>query len=270
VPLLRLTSLCRALGVALLGTACVEVAGLGELSFGSGAGGDGAGTSGAGAAAGAGGADASGSGGFGGSAGATGGGGMGGAPLVMVFGDNTGDDVLGVTHDTFLRESDPSTNYGVDDDVQIDGSDDPTTGLLRFDIGTLLDGATIVSATLRLETPSSTGSSPLDFPIVAVREDWEPLEATWTMRTANDAWAAPGCGPGSSCSATIVGTYRPVQVGTVYDVPIDTMLVQAWVDGTLPNHGLAFKLLTGTDGARFDSSEDSDGDRPRLVIEYQP
>ena len=233
--------------------ACSNIGGLTDLTFG--AGGSPTGASGDGGLAGAGGLG--------------GAGGAGGGPLTIVFGDNSDDDVKFATADTTIAEAEPTMSFGSSDDVQIDAGSDVRRALLRFDLGTTVDGATIESATLRLRTPSSTGDSPLDFPISPVLEAWNEATATWLMRTALDPWSLDGCGTPTSCSVEVVGTYRPLALSSTYDVPIDAAIVQDWVDGAQPNFGLMIQLISGSDGGRFCSREDADGERPRLVVTYQ-
>lgn len=293
MDVVNLSSTCRAalMSGLLVGmvvfVGCNEVAGLSPLSFeasgGRGAaGGGGAGAASGGGVAGEGGRSSGGFGGVGGNGGAVGGAGgfggaggnagAGGAPLTLVFGENSTDDVMGVTADTYIEEATPTNTNGDDGDIEIDGGAGAVkNALLRFDLSALPGSATVVDATLRLHTPSTTGSSPELFSIFVVLEPWSEADASWLNRTATDAWAAAGCGAPASCGTQVIGVYAPAKEDTFYDVPLDVPAVQAWVDGSMPNHGMAFKINAGDDGGRFDSKEDgTNGERPRLVIDYYP
>jgi hypothetical protein len=55
-----------------------------------------------------------------------------------------------------------------------------------------------------------------------------------------------------------------------YDLDV-TSLVQDWIDGSRPNHGVVFRSLESTSSLWFASAENSDRLlRPKLVITYGP
>lgn len=157
--------------------------------------------------------------------------------------------------------------------------------LLAFDLSTVPDGATVVSAELRLHVSKTVaGAEPVS--LHRVLAEWgegtsnaDANEGTGTAATSGDAtWthrlfdASPWATPGGDIEATAsasrdvsgVGFYTWSSAGMTADV-------QAWVDGTVPNHGW---MVVGSETAsrtakRFDSRENPVSDfRPSLSVTY--
>ncbi|MGK3961726.1 thrombospondin type 3 repeat-containing protein [Sorangium sp. So ce118] len=124
--------------------------------------------------------------------------------------------------------------------------------LFRFELGSIPLGATVTSATFVTAVVSS-GTQPIR--AHRVTAPWDEATVTWRSFASGYAPAVEGTATGA-----------PYGTG-VMDL---TALVQAWVDGAHPNHGV---LLEEDGGARtaFRSSEHhAASQRPRLEVCYTP
>lgn len=157
--------------------------------------------------------------------------------------------------------------------------------LLAFDLSGVPAGATITGAALTLNM-NRTVAGPFAVRLHRVTASWgegtsdagsqegtgaaaTAGDATWTQRVVpGTGWANPGGDFEPSASATVSvggnGKYTWSGPGLVADV-------QAWVNGTAPNHGW---ILVGdesgsTTAKRFDSRESpSPANRPALVVSW--
>jgi hypothetical protein len=189
------------------------------------------------------------------------------------FGDNTGDAHAGVTRDTTLESTTPTVNYGGRTFFQVSNVQ---TGLLRFDLSSIPVEAVIVRGRLSLTTGQNASDE--TFTLHQVLEDWTEgagtsdgttvAAANWQERVAATAWTSPGCDAPGSRQTDAVGTFTQAvqETRSVVDVHID--LIQAWVDGALPNFGLAM-IATGPDAASIITHNGADGSRPSLELSYE-
>jgi hypothetical protein len=151
--------------------------------------------------------------------------------------------------------------------------------LMRFDLsGVVLEtGQRLSSATLTLSASLSYGGSggqPTE--IYALTRPWTEDGLTWNRATASTPWSAPGgdfVGQGWATTGPpfAVSTATPSQNGeqVTWDV---RELVDQWLEGLAPNHGLLLKSVEGN-GLIFTQRESSSANlRPvlRLVTESGP
>jgi hypothetical protein len=129
----------------------------------------------------------------------------------------------------------------------------PTTyqGLLRFELGVIPAGATLVSATLELTSAASLGAPTVS--LHRVTAPWSELSVSGSsFAGAFDPVAAasfPSGGPGASLTIDVLP------------------LVAPWVSGAQPNHGVL--LAAGPGRVVFRSSEvPSAAERPELSVCY--
>jgi hypothetical protein len=143
--------------------------------------------------------------------------------------------------DTWVQDISPTTNYGAQPSVGVDGS--PVKHiLLRFDVAGL-GGRPVLSAKLRVYCvdPSSLGG---ELHRVA-NTSWNESTVTWNT--------APGADPG------VLRTIGSVQAGNWYELDVTPA-----VSGEGP---ISFEALsTSTDGADYSSKEGLAGFAPQLVI----
>lgn len=167
--------------------------------------------------------------------------------------------------DTHVRQADPTTNYGSELEISVDGGD-PTPnqnhGLVRFDNifgmgdGKLRLGWQIVKAEYVVNITSAGTALNLH----RLLRDWSQADATWNSLT--DGISADGV----EAEATPFLTTPFINAGEFrFDV---TSAVQAWSDGAT-NYGFVF-LPTGTNGVDWDTSESLADFRPQLIVEAVP
>ncbi len=131
--------------------------------------------------------------------------------------------------------------------------------LLRFDIGAIPAGAIVDSATLKLFTLSAVSNTSLY--AHAVLTPW--AEATSSFPAINQQF-----------SHEIAGVMIPSTPYTVQTMTLKPALVQAWLDGTLANHGVVLETLitlpvNAYKETRFVNSEASTVSmRPALEVCY--
>lgn len=141
-------------------------------------------------------------------------------------------------HDAWIAQNDPSSNFG---------TGTLTTGgvlygsvLLWFDVSAIPPNATITKGFLRV-SQTYNGNAPVDAHLIT---------APWTESTVTYTSFASTFAPTPFTSSVVGGGQFP----PIYFDMIPTL--QAWVDGTVVNHGVLLKQ--GLSGQRiFKSSEDA-------------
>ncbi len=165
--------------------------------------------------------------------------------------------------DSYLRESSPTTNYGSEVILVMDGADlDPDNGIfgevisvMAWDLSSIPADATLGFAKF---TFSITDGSPDEYHIYEAKQSWEENAVVW-----ND-FSDP-----SSIGATILGTIFP-DAETVFFNQAGLDLIQGWIDGSVPNNGVVIKSGGGTNGLDFVSKEirPNSNPRPQLTLAY--
>lgn len=143
--------------------------------------------------------------------------------------------------DTFIDEFKPTTNHEGNDYVLIRQEDTSAT-LLRFDVSSIPEGSTVLSATLSLQIRSRNREGlPLNVELYDVLRPWTPGEVTWQQASAGVPWAQAGC------NDVYVDRMGVPVAEAILDrdegaVPFDvTASVQSWVSNPEENHGLVLK-----------------------------
>jgi hypothetical protein len=189
------------------------------------------------------------------------------APATSTF---RNDGTYAGTHDTFLRQADPTTAHGALEAWEWDGEDpapNVNQGLIRFDAifgpgaGQVPPEATILGATLTLVVfdPSAAAAGSVH----AALATWDEATTSW-----NTLGATPGSSAGEDHDPASVAA-APTATGTaVLDV---TSSVQAWAADPSTNHGWVFVPGPGsTDGVQVRSSEHGViAERPLLTVDWQ-
>jgi hypothetical protein len=165
--------------------------------------------------------------------------------------------VQGTVEDTYVTCSDWNKNFGASS-ILVTGSS-PTSdwwALLRFDLSSIPAGAEVSSSVLDLYQTTDTGSGVVE--VHRVRAPWSEQSATY----GNFA---------SAFSATVEGSVATGPTGSSGPVSMDvTPLVQEWVDGSKPNHGLLLKE-EHNQSTTFQSSNGAIvSQRPALTVCYSP
>jgi hypothetical protein len=164
---------------------------------------------------------------------------------------------LNATGDAYVDLCYPDSNLGTDASLRVAMNTsefvcDQYT-LIRFNLGSIPDGATVVSATLRLHQQAiydALGTREMN--IAPCAENWAEASVTWNNRPAavkDVVRVAVGTGAG----------WREYNVAS---------LVEDWIEGGEPNYG--FHLAPYTSGAwmRSFDSRHTQTYAPKLIISY--
>jgi hypothetical protein len=133
---------------------------------------------------------------------------------------------------------------------------------VQFDLSSIPSGATVLEATLRLfYDDCDFGPDAVDVGTYEVTSPWAESTLSWNTQPS---FAGTAEDVVSLACAGATGVY------VEWDV---TGLVQDWVSGSAPNHGVAMKAVVevGDSGrllAAFASREGTIGERPQLVVSY--
>ncbi len=174
--------------------------------------------------------------------------------------------------DTYLYEWKPTWNYGASDEIWVDDqwADSTAHGLIRFNLGAIPSGARVVDARLELyQSSPASGGGPVG--VYRLEAGWDEGTGSgsngtsnWTQRTASAAWSDPG---GDFDSREYALESVPAGIGwSAWEIG---ELVDGWVRGRFPNHGLALYPETSGTATSFASSDHADPTlRPKLSVTY--
>ena len=156
----------------------------------------------------------------------------------------------GVVADALIGSHNLAKNFGKSGALSVGSAEvGLRQSLLRFDLAAVPAGATITSAAVTLDVLRYGGGAVRAHRITA---PWSEASVTWTSF-------------GGAFLPQVDATF-PIGSPTSADLQA---LVQAWVSGSLPNHGILIERdLDGT--TVFASSEESPAKRPRLDVCYTP
>ena len=183
----------------------------------------------------------------------------------------SGTAQLIAAQDTYIRTTAPGLNYGNSTSLIVDrsgGSYGDQRALLQFDLSAIPAGATITSATLKMQATQNGGAFNIN--VYQVTQAWVEGSGNGTADAANWNERSPGTNwstAGGSFNTTPVATLNTGAVGQhSWDL---TTLVQSWFAGTTANNGILLGSQDlGTTTITYDSSEGATP--PRLDINYVP
>lgn len=150
-------------------------------------------------------------------------------------------------------------------------------GLIRYDVSSIPPGSRVLCASLSLFGEYWSGP-PFELAVGAfyVKRHWVASEATWYWATDWVLWQGPGCSGSDDRAPIPESSFVARAIGVWYHLDV-TAVVAGWVNGSLPNYGLALQPLDpeDTDTMHFAASDDvaADGSiaqRPILTILYVP
>jgi hypothetical protein len=172
--------------------------------------------------------------------------------------------------DTWLNFDDRETSYAGEWYMHV-GYKQHDSGLIKYDVSGIPQESRIVCAALSLFAERWSGG-PLDVGAYQVQRENSVGEATWTWATSVVPWQMGGCnGPDDRLQTP----ESVVTVSTIYAwYHLDlTRVVDGWVNGWLPNHGVSLQAVDelDMDTVWFTASEDGTvANRPKLVVLYVP
>jgi len=156
------------------------------------------------------------------------------------------------SQDTFVSSATPKVNFGSSIALVVSPG---STSYIQFNLSGIPAGAIVSKATLRLYVDAVATKGSFDV---------YQLNSAWSENTLTYNTPAPALG------ASATGGH-PVSVGAgsmnqflLIDI---TSLAQGWVNGTIPNNGVAIALTTATGAFSFDSKESLlTGNGPELEL----
>jgi hypothetical protein len=168
---------------------------------------------------------------------------------------------LPVVADALLKAGEPEKNYGASQSLSVtNAAAGARHALLRFDADRLPPGARVVSASLTLTRLLGAGAPRVH----GVAAPWD--EETVTFGRFARAGADLGAGPSGPYFTEVEATVPAAGAAATAETSLRS-LVQGWVDGTRPNHGLFLSRDEGEDSVVFASRESPDARvRPRLEV----
>ena len=180
------------------------------------------------------------------------------------------DGYLG-TIDTRIRGDMPTRVFGNSSKLEIDGKPDFST-LLRWDLGSVPAGATILSATISVHTVATSNDL---FELYALKRSWVESEANFLEASSGNLWEVSGASGGGDRGTTVLGTLTAPTLGqtTLELNDAGLAVLQSWLADPQSNHGFIFQDYTDatTDDLDFRSSETSNvEERPKLTIAFTP
>lgn len=177
------------------------------------------------------------------------------------------------TRETTLVEAEPETNLGAATTLFVDGDDPGGTGkdlsaLIAWDLSAIPAGAVAESATITVDVKNKSGNA---YELYEVVRDWNEDEATWAEAATGTPWAGAGATGSADREAIVLGRLTATTLGA-HSVPLNDAglaVVQAWIDGARPNHGLIISDSAATNGLDFAAREtDAATSRPKLTVIY--
>lgn len=155
-------------------------------------------------------------------------------------------------------------NKGGDNELKTSSlTGQPYRALLEFDVAVLPPSTRIVSALLGLQLDSLGSKDVVE--VHRLLRDWTEMGVTWTLYDGSNSWTTPG----GDYDPTLAGSFLANSTG---NKSVDIApLVQAWVEGSQPNHGVILLSPPNPGGIAnkyFSSDNSSKANRPMLTITF--
>jgi Bacterial Ig-like domain (group 2)/Collagen triple helix repeat (20 copies) len=157
--------------------------------------------------------------------------------------------------DTFVSSSTAKTNYGSSIALVVGSG---TTSYVRFNLAGIPAGSSISKATLRLYVDAVAKNGTFDV---------YQLNSSWAENTLTYNTPPPPLGTSVTNGTGVSITTASWNQFLLIDI---TALAQGWVNGTIPNYGVALALTSGSSGSFSVDSKESllTGNGPELEIAF--
>ena len=169
------------------------------------------------------------------------------------------------TIDTYMYQSNPTTNYGSENKFQVNQNIGyRQRSLVKFDLSSIPPGVQITSATLKLYL-QYTSAQGRTYCVYRLTQSWTETGANWLRYDGTNPWSSYG------------GDYTEVG-GACSTVPsvnnwmswVVTDIVKAWIEGSEPNHGFLIKdSAEGPDEQNY-MSQFSSREKPIVTENLRP
>lgn len=167
------------------------------------------------------------------------------------------------THDAYINQEQPDENKGDDNDLKVK----PDSGkerriLTEFDVSFIPQNSSIVAATLMLYEDNVKDNQTLL--VHRLTKSWDESQVTWDQSDDSTPWITAG----GDFDPAIVASFAPDIEGEFQEIDISAA-VQAWINGTSPNHGLLVRSTGANGEVKFKSREEGNSDKhPQLCVTY--
>jgi ribosomal protein L35AE/L33A len=169
--------------------------------------------------------------------------------------------------DTKLLSGMPTTNYGIADELELDGSPDAST-LLYWDLASIPSGSIIQSVGITVEVTNSSSDS---YELYELLRPWVEGEATWSQYASGQSWQVAGADGSGDRGSTVLGAMTAASTGllTISLNGSGVAMVQ-WVNNPSSNHGvIILDYVNASNGLDFSSREAATiANRPKLTVTY--
>lgn len=173
------------------------------------------------------------------------------------------------TSDVYLDQLSPGRPQGLEDADNLRVRPGLYNTLIRFDLSSLPRGTQVLSAMLSLRSHyAKSPTTPLVVEAYQVLRSWVDSEATWNGPQEGELWQGPGCtGAGLDRAYSPFDSQTLIRSDRWYGFDL-TGLVDEWVNGAAPNHGVVLAGLPPTNEHAFWSADywRSPAERPKLEL----
>jgi hypothetical protein len=172
--------------------------------------------------------------------------------------------------DTYLDAWFQTANMGEQSTLNVRQSN-IRTPLLRYDLRSIPQDATVSEATLNLWVAESSGVGTICLQVYMMRRPWREDVANWIEADTGMTWAGAGAGGAAQdYEASLVDavSFEGSQQWVAIDI---APAVQYWVQHPEANYGLVIKGVGATSGeSRFASSQwETRQQRPKMLLSYE-
>ena len=150
--------------------------------------------------------------------------------------------------------------------------------LLKFDLSSIPYGSTVNSATLTMYSDGQDLSdASRTMRVYRVLRVWDETQATWNVYTTGNNWGTAGCANTTTDrEASDIGSVTHAanpSDGDPFAITLTASSIQEMTPGgSFTNNGFLLKMDTESDdaGGFHSSSYATSGQRPKLVVDYNP
>ncbi len=178
--------------------------------------------------------------------------------------DSLCKDKLVSTDDATIRRTSPDLNEGNEVEIVSDGvSLDPNNGkygevaaVVSWDLSSIPSNAIVetVNVVLNLTDPSSG-----DYNLLEIQAPWDENNVTWNSIDVS-----------TNVGSTVLGVIQPLVFG-INDLTLNEdgiSIVQGWINGSIPNNGIAIRT-GGSNNGIFITSKEGNNNQPMICISYR-